>query len=213
MKKTNILIVFLLFTLQAFSQKIDYNNLPPEYKEVATQGLNKLNAFNKQWFVDIAKRHPAGPFDSLWVKNALAGKFSNQDFDNLGNLFMVMMAYQKMLNKEAREDAKLAREDAKIELQQKAGKLNNENAKIDAMKREADERYNNSMEAANTELKMGVISTSAQTASASQLNNNPSNKLQLDSLKRLKANQFNATNPSLKILQDQLKLIQKSGKL
>jgi hypothetical protein len=211
MKKVNILLVFLLFTMQAFSQQIDYNNLRAEYKDVAIQGLNKLNAANRQWFVDIAKRHPAGPFDSLWVKTELANKFSKQNNDMLGNVFMVMMAYQKMLNKEMREGEKLAKEDAKIELKQKEAKLNNE--KIDAMKKEADERNRNSMEAANTELKIGVISTSAQASSASQSNNNPGNKLQLDSLKRVKTNQLNATNPGLKILQDQLNLIQKSANL
>ncbi len=100
-----------------------------------------------------------GVSDSFGFVGSLGG-------DVMGNLFAVMIAYQKMMNKEARDDRKLARDDKALELQMKAGKLEMESKKIDQMKVEAGERFEHAMHAADMELVMGCISIGAAALSA-----------------------------------------------
>jgi hypothetical protein len=191
MKNIFTFTFFMLSILYVQSQKIDYNNLPPEFQDVAMQAMNKLSPANRQWFADISRQHPAGSFDSLWTKNALLGKFSAADNNKMGDLWMVMMAYQKMLNKESREDKKLSRADVIAEVKLKNEKLESDKIKIDQMKKEADERYDHSMTTANKEMAIGIVSTTAtQTASTGQTNTinqvTASDKLRLDSINRQK---------------------------
>ncbi|MBL0334529.1 MAG: hypothetical protein IPP73_04145 [Chitinophagaceae bacterium] len=121
--------------------------------------MKKLSPASLQWFIDNSAKHPAGNFDSVWAKRTLSGKFTPDQMNALGDIFMIMMAYQKMLNKEAREDRRLAQEDAKLETQAKNEKLNQDNQTINQQKQEAREKYDRSMQNANTELQIGIISS------------------------------------------------------
>src|SRR5690606_13396828 len=56
-----------------------------------------------------------GVTDTVGFVSSLGGD------DLMGNLFACMIAYQKIMNKEAREDRKLSRDDKKLELEMKAG--------------------------------------------------------------------------------------------
>ena len=78
-----------------------------------------------------------------------------------GGLWAVMMDYQKMTNKEAREDRQLSRQDARLELTLKEGKLGLQTDKIKAMREEAGERFDHAMAAAGREMVMGVASSVA----------------------------------------------------
>ena len=80
-------------------------------------------------------------------------------------LFVVMMAYQKMANKEIREDSKLARQDKDLATAAKEEKLKIDNAKIDQQKKEANEKADNAMTAAQTNLWIGIISGNSAVAS------------------------------------------------
>jgi hypothetical protein len=82
--------------------------------------------------------------------------------DVMGNLFAAMIAYQKMMNKEARDERKLATADAKLELTLKAGKLAAENDRIAQEKKEAQEKADTAMAAANVSLATGITSAALQ---------------------------------------------------
>jgi hypothetical protein len=102
----------------------------------------------------------------------LSSKMSLQDVktmthgDSANGLFVVMMEYLKLLQKEAREDRKMARTDADLSLAAKAGKLDQEKSKIEAQKREAEERFEHAMTAANLEMVLGVVSNTASVGAA-----------------------------------------------
>ena len=81
--------------------------------------------------------------------------------DPVGGLWAVMMEYQKMMNKENRQDRALARADARTELTLKAAKFDMEKTKIVQMKDEARERYEHAMTAANWEMGLGIASCCA----------------------------------------------------
>lgn len=83
-----------------------------------------------------------------------------------GVAFAVLVAYIRILQKEARSDRTIARTAAEQALAAKQGKLDLEKAKIEAMKREATERYEHAMEAATMEMAIGIVSCAAAAASA-----------------------------------------------
>ncbi|MCC6810289.1 MAG: hypothetical protein IT381_22860 [Deltaproteobacteria bacterium] len=97
--------------------------------------------------------------NSIQFLGSLAGS------DPVGGLWAVMMEYQKMMNKENRDDRKLARADARTELALKAGKFELEKTKITQMKAEASERYEHAMTAANWEMGLGIASCCAAAVS------------------------------------------------
>lgn len=156
MKKIYLLLFFAGIISQVYSQGNIYE-LPPEFKDVAVQAFAKLSPATKQWFINTANQHPAGSFDAAWTKNKLREKFGAGGADPTTELFIVMMAYQKMMNKEAREDKKMQKEDKRLELANKENKLKIENTKIDEQKKEADEKADNAMNAASTEMWIGIV--------------------------------------------------------
>jgi hypothetical protein len=72
-----------------------------------------------------------------------------------GDLTAAMLEYQKLLNKEAREDERLAKVAMKL---RNRAKIDNETTQITAMKKEAEDRFDAAMTAANNELNMGIFS-------------------------------------------------------
>jgi hypothetical protein len=62
--------------------------------------------------------------------------------NDTGGLWAVMIEYQKTMNKEAREDRKVARADAQTELTGKAANIAPDISNADQMKEEASERFN-----------------------------------------------------------------------
>jgi hypothetical protein len=76
--------------------------------------------------------------------------------DSSGNVFGMMMEYQKMMNKEARQDRKIARESNQHELLSKSAKLDVESKKINEAKTEAAERYGSAMLESSLENYIGV---------------------------------------------------------
>lgn len=188
MKKNIFLISFLISGWLLNAQTINYNQLSSECQSIAEQGLKKISQASRQWFIENSAKHPAGNFDTVWVKKTLSGKFTTDQINQLGDIFLVMMAYQKMMNKEAREDKKITQEQAKIEKQANAEKLNQSNQSITRQQQEARDKYNQSMQAANTELLVGVISAAAdsshsQNNNGNMVNSNVAGKLTIDSLK------------------------------
>lgn len=102
----------------------------------------------------------------------LSSRMSIQDANALvrgetaGVAFAVLMAYLRILQKEARADRTSARTSAELELAAKQGKLEAEKAKIDAMKREAAERFDNAMSAARVGTTIGIVSCATALAGA-----------------------------------------------
>lgn len=122
-----------------------------------------------QKYLDLGVRTRATltPAEQARVKahiDRLSPKISLQDVktmtqgDSMSCMFVVMMEYLKLLQKDAREDRKLTRADADLSLAAKAGKLDQEKSKIEAQKREAEERFEHAMAAANLEMVLGMVS-------------------------------------------------------
>ena len=78
--------------------------------------------------------------------------------DPLASVMACMLALQKMMNKESREDKKLYRQEKKTELSMKAEKLDMESTKIHQMASEAGERYDAAETAANVDMVVGICS-------------------------------------------------------
>ena len=198
----------LVFTIcHAYSQNAN-SGLPEKFKEVAIQAFQKVSPTTKQWFIDAAKQHPAGPFDTSWAKKKLRGKFSVNDLTGTAELFMVMIEYQRMMNKEAREDRKMANQDRQVELVSKENKLKSDNAKIDQMKQEAQQKADNQMSSANTDLWIGIISGVLSTGGNPANNQNKPVKinsliLQVNDSSTLKVKNSNAAQKEAAKLQNQ----------
>ena len=78
--------------------------------------------------------------------------------DPAGNIFAFMMEYQKMLNKENRQDRQMQRADGQLELLSKEGQLNLDNEKIAEQQQEAGEKFSQSMTEASMEMFIGMAS-------------------------------------------------------
>lgn len=204
MKKIAFIYIFIIFFSDIHAQDIDSYDVTKEFKDVAAQGLAKVSPSTKQWFANMAKQHPPGSFNTAWAKERLFQKFTLEEMNKMGDLFVAMMAYQKMLNKEAREDRKIDRTDMKHELDARANKLETDKIKIEQQKKEAEERYNNSMESAEIEMIMGIVSASAASASAMQTQNNgtnlPASLVKVDSSK-YKQQRLNLQDQKLQLQQ------------
>jgi len=91
-----VFIIALLMVKLASAQVIDYNRLDSSQRQVAARGLSQLCAANQQWFATTCTKHPDGSFDPVWTKRMLLNKFSMKDIQQYGDLFTLMMAYNRM---------------------------------------------------------------------------------------------------------------------
>ncbi len=89
------------------------------------------------------------------------------------SIFALLMAYQKMLNKEAREDKKSAIRDAKTARDAKAAKLRSDDHAIEAQMREAQAKAQSAMDAATAALVTGVASGAQQVAGGTLISPTP----------------------------------------
>jgi len=165
MRQTYFFLFFALTMFRAYPQNNSYYDLPVEFKDVAAQTFEKVSPATKQWFADMATQHPPGAFDTVWAKHKLKEKFGIAAVNQTGELFMVMMAYQRMASKEAREDRKMATADKQSDLANKENKLKLENTKIDQSKKESEEKASNLMDGANNGLVSGIVAGSVTIAS------------------------------------------------
>ena len=198
MKYTIGMLSLLLFFSRLYAQKNDTLDINAECNKIARQAFEKLNHATKKWFNDVAAKHPPGNLDTTWTKAQLKTKFTATQLSQMGDLFALMISYQKMMNKESKEDKKIARDDKKLELAQKEAKLKQENVKIDQQKTEASQRYDQAMQAAEYELILGSISSTIQvSANTAQVAGSSSNKIiKADSLKSKQADQTINTQTS-----------------
>lgn len=102
------------------------------------------------------------PIDLEELKNDVTNFLTDQGPMNLqdpaGNIFAFMMEYQKMLNKENRQDRQMQRADGQLELLSKEGQLNLDNEKIAEQQQEAGEKFSQSMTEASMEMFIGMAS-------------------------------------------------------
>jgi len=92
--------------LCGFAQGIDYNRLDPAQRDVAAQGIASLSSTNRDWLCGVCTQHPDGSFDPIWAKRLLLNKFSLQDIQQYGDLFTLMMAYRRSIEKEGAKNSK-----------------------------------------------------------------------------------------------------------
>lgn len=104
---------------------------------------------------------------SFAQSTAIIGYLKGQD--SLDTVMVMLFEFQRMLQKERREDRKQQRIDKEIALASKQRKLGMEREKIDRMKAEADEKFENLMTSADAAMIMGIISGLIQMVSAIKL--------------------------------------------
>ena len=113
---------------------------------------------------------------------------------SIGGIFEFMMDYQKVLNKEAREETKGARLTKELVGQQKAAKLATDQKQIDRQMAESDEKARAAMSAATTSLVVGIASGLAQLGGIGPTGSQPNDRgfqdfvLKTDALQRDLAN-------------------------
>ena len=107
--------------------------------------------------------HAAQTAPALLPGSQCAAFGTLSDVDNLmGNLFAAMIAYQKMVNREAREDRKIQRMSKDVALAAKEAKINQDNKSIDQQKNEAQQKADTAMRAATLSLASGIAANVIQ---------------------------------------------------
>ena len=105
----------LLCAVSAMPQVVDYNRLDSEQQAVAADGIAGLCPANQEWFSNTCSKHPDGSFDPVWAKRMLLNKFAIEDIQQYGDLFTVMMAYQRMEMKGTKLDRKAPKQQPPVE--------------------------------------------------------------------------------------------------
>lgn len=156
MKKWSLLLFLAGITYTASSQKTNYS-LPAAFQDLAVQAFQNTDPALKKWFADAANLHPQGRFDSSWTMNKLKERFGAQNLTSCASLLMVMMEYQRMMNKEARDNRNISNADRRQQLTGKEEKLKADNKQIDQQMDEASQKAEQQMNAAQTAFWLGVV--------------------------------------------------------
>lgn len=164
MKKIQLLLFFSVLLSQAYPQKIDYDHLTPEFKDVATKAFEKVSSSTKQWFANMARQHPAGSFNPTWAGKKLNQKFGSKEMKQVNDLFILMMAYQRSSGNENIVQMNLAIKEKKPGIQDEDGKLKLDNDAIEKKMKEAEDQKDKAMNAAGTQQQVGVVSSVAGTS-------------------------------------------------
>lgn len=164
MKTLSLLLIFQLFFCQSKAQDLKEQQ---RLKNITLQAYESTSQSTRQWFADVTGRHPAGDFDTAYAKQKLQERYNVAQLTNMGDLLMVMMAYQKMLAKEARDDRKMQTDLRRLMLAGKTEKIKLDNQAIDRGMQEAKEKAEIAMNAATVSLVTGIVSGSIQVAAAS----------------------------------------------
>lgn len=134
-----------------------------ELKAIAAEAFKTLSPATQKWFAAAAeenasKQSAGGSFDSASAAKALVGRFSSgQITDHLAEIIVAIFALQSAAVREGQEARKLARHLSELELDPRAGKLNAQNQSLEQQRKEARERYDRAMEAADMEMWSGVM--------------------------------------------------------
>ncbi len=158
MKKLNLLLLLAGFSYNACTQETNHS-LPAEFRDLAARAFLSTDPALKQWFADAANQHPEGRFDSSWTLKKLNDRFGAQNLSSCEALFMVMMEYQRMQNKEARENRNVSTADRRQQLAGKEKKLETDNKQIDRQMEEARQKADQQMTASQTDFWLVVVNT------------------------------------------------------
>ena len=154
MKKFSLLFFLGIIFYQTKAQS---SKEQQQLKSIILQAYESVSQSARQWFADASKQQSVGNMDSAWIKNKLKERFSMDQLASEGDLFAFMLEFQKMLNKEAREDRKLAEQERRLLLASKEEKLKMQNEAIDQGMREAREKADRAMDAAALNLITGIL--------------------------------------------------------
>ena len=123
MKPAFLFLLFIAIVSRGYSQLIDYSHLSPDDKDIAVQAFSNVGPETKKWFAEAAKQHPAGAFDESWVRTKLKERFRQDEINKVGNLFLVMMDYQLILNREARRGRQISDNNKQLQESTTCGEL------------------------------------------------------------------------------------------
>ena len=180
MKKLSLLVLFSMFFCQSKAQDAKEQQ---KLKNVMLQAYEAVSQSTRQWFTDASDQHPAGEFDTAFAKRKLKEKFTVSQLASTGDIFMVMMAFQKMVAKEVREDRKVQSYIKKFLLANKEEKQKLDIEKIDEEIKEAGEKADRAMANAISSLVTSSISAVLQIAGASMYGQGKQNTPAKDSTK------------------------------
>lgn len=184
-----------------------------QLKNIVVTAYESVSQADRQWLADITEKHPPGEFDTTYAISKLKEKFGRQT-SGMDELWICMMAYQKMAAKEARDDRKIQSQVKRIMLASKAEKIKMDNEAIDKGMQEAKEKAVIAMDAATTGLVTGIVSGLLQIrSSASSFSGQDDNTRKKDTIK-IKA-RITPVSPKLSLsqyikkLEGQLSMVKK----
>jgi hypothetical protein len=163
MKKFSLLFLFGIGFLQTKAQT-EQEKL--QIKNIVLQAYESVSQSTRQWLNEAIEKHPAGDFDTAYAMTKLRGKFSKSQLTPTAELWVCMMALQKMMAKEARGDRKIQPHFKRLMLADKAEKLKMQNEAIDQGVKEAREKADRAMDAATTNMVTAIVSGLLQVAGA-----------------------------------------------
>ncbi|HET6267881.1 MAG TPA: hypothetical protein VFG11_09195 [Acidobacteriota bacterium] len=102
------------------------------------------------------------------VRNTVSSALNGES--PVGDLLQVMIEYQKMMNKENREDKKIPRADQRFDLTLQDAELDREKEKIGQAQQESTQKFNNAFDEASYEMLLGAFSAMQQADHSEQLN-------------------------------------------
>src|SRR5688572_7600254 len=124
-------IIFLFLLGISFCQaKAQTAKEQQQLKNIMLQAYESVSQSTRQWLNEVSEKHPAGDFDTSYAKKKLKEKFTTSEIISMDELMVCMMAFQKMMNKEAREDRKIKSHLKRLVLADKAEKLKMQNEAI-----------------------------------------------------------------------------------
>jgi hypothetical protein len=139
-----------------------------QLKTIVLTAYESVSQADRQWLADVTEKHPPGEFDTTYAMSKLKEKFGRQT-SGIDELWICMLAYQKMAAKEARDDRKIQSQVKRIMLASKAEKIKIQNEAIDKGMEEAKEKAAIAMEAATTGLVTAILSGLLQVGAASSI--------------------------------------------
>lgn len=168
-----------------------------QLKNIMLQAYESVSQSTRQWLNEVSEKHPAGEFDTSYAMKKLKEKFTPAEIASMDELFVCMIAFQKMMNKEAREDRQVKSHMRRLMLADKAEKLKMQNEAIDQGMKEAREKADIAMSAAVTGMIIGIAQGLIQigAAASSFSGKNDQDKPKKDSVKT----RITAISPKLSV--------------
>jgi hypothetical protein len=214
MKQIYISIIFFSVTSIAFAQQAFNMSYEKQLGIIAAEGLVSVQPATRAWFAQTARVQNADSFNVAATKEKMQQKFTATQINEMGALFLVMLAYEKANAKQitVTDDDKMDFTKQLGILKQKLDKNAGDKKLINQQKQEALEKANKAMDAALIQGILGVASGASGAVGGRVVNTGIANgKAVGKDKKNVKSRNIFAEDQSLVLLSNQLAILKKSG--